>query len=159
MLIKRIYFNIEKRKTEEKMDAQNSTLTLELWDKFTRTYDRIKKVQTKHIFEKNLTAPQYSVLEALYKNGTMPLKKISEELMVTGANITCVIDNLEKEEYVKRVHSKSDRRVINAELTEKGKQKVTQIIPEYSNHLVRMISILSIEEQGHFVKMLEKLSA
>ncbi len=141
------------------MGSQNSTLTLELWDKFSRTYDRIKKVQTKHIFEKNLTAPQYGVLETLFKNGSMPLKKISEELMVTGANITCVVDNLEKEEYVKRVHSKEDRRVIHAELTEKGKQKVTQIIPEYSNHLVRMISILSEEEQWHFVKMLEKLSA
>jgi MarR family transcriptional regulator, 2-MHQ and catechol-resistance regulon repressor len=141
------------------MVGQNSSLPFELWDKFSRTYDKIKKVQTKHIFEKNLTAPQYGVLETLYKNGPMPLKKISEELMVTGANITCVVDNLEKEEYVKRVHSKDDRRVINAELTEKGKTKVTQIYPEYSNHLMKMISILSEEEQGHFVKMLEKLNA
>jgi len=141
------------------MNGQNGNLTFELWDKFSRAYDKIKKMQTKHIFEKNLTAPQYSVLETLYKNGPMPLKKISEELMVTGANITCVVDNLEKEDYVKRVHSRDDRRVINAELTEKGKIKVTQIYPEYSNHLHRMISILSEEEQNHLVRMLEKLNA
>ena len=36
------------------------------------------------------------------KKGSIPLKKISDELMVTGANITCVMDNLEKEDLVKK---------------------------------------------------------
>jgi MarR family 2-MHQ and catechol resistance regulon transcriptional repressor len=44
--------------------------------------------------------------------------------LVTGANITCVVDNLEKEDLVRRVPSKKDRRIINAELTDKGKEKI-----------------------------------
>ena len=36
--------------------------------------------------EEKLTAPQFNVLEVLEKSGSMPLKRISEELLVTGVN-------------------------------------------------------------------------
>jgi MarR family transcriptional regulator, 2-MHQ and catechol-resistance regulon repressor len=56
--------------------------------------------------------------------------------MVTGANITCIVDNLEKEEMVQRTYSKEDQRVILAGLTKKGKEKIESILPEYEKMLV-----------------------
>ena len=130
---------------------------LELWSKLTQAYDMVRKGHTKLVTQHNLTVPQFGVLEVLHENESMPLKKISELLLVTGANITCVVDNLEKEDLVQRVHSKEDRRIINAELTPKGRQKVDGIIPNYTKNISSLISNLSEAEQKELVRLLDKL--
>jgi len=97
-------------------------------------------------------------LDVLKRQGPMPLKRISEELMVTGANITCVVDNLEKEDLVRRVHSKEDRRIIMAELTDKGKEKIDQIIPQYVENMSTITSVLSENEQKELTRLLQRLN-
>lgn len=139
------------------MPNEKNKTALELWEKLSKAYDKVRKVQSKQMFEKNLTSPQFGVLEVLSKTGPVPLKKISEEMMVTGANITCVVDNLEKEGFVKRVPSKEDRRVILAELTQTGKAKIDSIIPEYSESMVSLTSVLSEHEQKELTRLLIKL--
>jgi len=87
----------------------------------------------------------------------MPLRRVSEELFVTGANITCVVDNLEKEDLVERIFSKEDRRVILANLTPKGKDKIKKIFPEYLTTLKDISDKLSENEQKQLVKLLSKI--
>lgn len=128
-----------------------------LWSKLSKAYDTVRKAHMKEMSRFDLTAPQFGVLEVLKKAGPLPLKKISEELMVTGANITCVVDNLEKEQLVQRVHSKTDRRIITAELTDKGKEKMEEIFPNYNQNLSQLFEIFSEEEQKVLIKLLEKL--
>jgi len=138
--------------------SEISTSSIVIWDKISKAYDKMRRVQSKQMYGQNLTAPQFGVMEVLNRLGSVPLKKISEELMVTGANITCVVDNLEKEEFVKRVPSKEDRRVILAELTPKGKEKLDQIMPEYVQNMATVISVLNEHEQKDLVKLLEKIN-
>jgi MarR family 2-MHQ and catechol resistance regulon transcriptional repressor len=130
---------------------------LDLWSKLTHAFDMVRKGHTKHISQYNLTVPQFGVLEVLNDNGAMPLKKISEVMLVTGANITCVVDNLEKEDLAKRVPSKEDRRIINAELTEKGKQKVASILPGYTKNISDLVGKLSDNEQKELMRLLDKM--
>jgi MarR family 2-MHQ and catechol resistance regulon transcriptional repressor len=111
------------------------------------------------MFGEKLTSPQFGVLEILLKTGPVPLKRISEEMMVTGANITCVVDNLEKEGFVRRIHSKEDRRVILAELTAIGKTKIDAVMPQYIENMATITSILSEHEQKELTKLLGKLQA
>jgi MarR family transcriptional regulator, 2-MHQ and catechol-resistance regulon repressor len=139
------------------MPTEKAKAALELWEKLSKAYDKVRKVQAKQMFEKSLTAPQFGVLEVLSKNGSVPLKKISEEMMVTGANITCVVDNLEKEGFVKRVPSKEDRRVILAELTPTGKAKIDSIMPAYSDNMAAVISVLNEHEQKELIRILTKI--
>lgn len=139
------------------MKTTKKKSVLDLWLKLTHAFHMVRKGHTKHISQYNLTVPQFGVLEVLNDNGAMPLKKISEILLVTGANITCVVDNLEKEDLVRRVHSKEDRRIINAELTEKGKEKVESILPGYTKNISSLVSKLSENEQKELVRLLEKM--
>jgi MarR family 2-MHQ and catechol resistance regulon transcriptional repressor len=118
---------------------------------------KINKALAKHMFAENITLPQFISMEILYRNGSVSLKTIASEYMVTGANITCIIDNLEKEEMVQRTYSKEDRRVILAGLTKKGKEKIESILPEYEKILVTFFSGLSVEEQKALIKILNKL--
>jgi MarR family 2-MHQ and catechol resistance regulon transcriptional repressor len=134
-------------------------VALDLFEKLSKAYDKAHKVQAKQMFEENLTAPQFGVLEIIYKSGPIPLKKIGEEMMVTGANITCVMDNLEKEGFVKRIYSKEDRRVILAELTAAGKSKIESIMPGYVENMTSFISVLNEHELKELTKYLTKLVA
>lgn len=135
-----------------------SKLALELWDSLQRAYDVMRKSQAKYTAEHNLTAPQFNVLEVLTKSGPVPLKRISEELLVTGANITCVVDNLEKENLVRRVPSKEDRRVIMAELTDEGKEKMNKIFPPFVKSMKEMAGVLTDTEQKELSNLLQKLN-
>lgn len=140
------------------MERMNTELALDLWTRLSKAYDKVRKDQMKQMAQEKLTAPQFNVLEVLSRRGPIPLKRISEELMVTGANITCVVDNLEKEDLVRRVHSKEDRRVINAELTEKGKEKINGILPEYAKQMANLVSVLNENEQRELANLLQKLA-
>lgn len=140
------------------MNDVKSKLALELWNKLFKAHGLVRKSHIKQMYSHNLTAPQFHVLEVLKEFGPMPLKRISEELLVTGANITCVMDNLEKDELVQRVPSKEDRRVINAVLTDKGNEKLEQIYPLYVESMKNMTRVLSEDEQSQLASLLEKLN-
>jgi MarR family 2-MHQ and catechol resistance regulon transcriptional repressor len=137
--------------------ADKKQSALDLWEKLSKAYDKVRKVQSKQMFEQKLTTPQFGVLEVLQKMGPVPLKKISEEMMVTGANITCVVDNLEKEGFVKRIPSKEDRRVIHADLTAQGRSKIESILPEYADSMASLLSSLNDHEQKELTRLLSKL--
>ncbi len=132
---------------------------LELWESLAKAYEAVRRSHTKHLYSHKLTGPQFGVLEVLTAKGSIPLKRISEQMNVTGANITCVIDNLEKEDLVKRVPSKQDRRVINAEITAKGKQKLDKIFPEHVKNIQSFATKLSENEQKTLAKLLKKLAS
>lgn len=139
------------------MENKPNNVVLELWDKLNHAFDSVKKAHSRQMYAHNLTAPQFHVLEVLQKTGPIPLKRISEELLVTGANITCVVDNLEKEDLVRRVPSKKDRRIINAELTDKGQEKIAKLFPEYSAGLSESMKGLTEGEKRNLIDLLQKI--
>ncbi len=140
------------------MENSNLYSSVEMWDRLTKAYEGIKKSFIKQISAFDLTAPQFGVLKVLFENGSLPLKKISEKLSVTGANITCVVDNLEKDNLVERVHSKRDRRIILAELTEDGKNKYLEILPKYESSILKLTQNLSEDEKKDLSHLLNKLN-
>ncbi|MCF8242687.1 MAG: MarR family winged helix-turn-helix transcriptional regulator [Melioribacteraceae bacterium] len=137
---------------------ERANTALELWSRLTKAHDAVRKAHVKQIATYKLTAPQFGVLEVLKTQGPVPLKRISEELLVTGANITCVVDNLEKEDLVRRVPSKEDRRIIMAELTEKGEQKFTEILPHYVDNMQNVTGVFSDDEKSELNRLLAKLA-
>lgn len=140
------------------MSTDKKQLSLELWDKLSKAYDKVRRMQSKQMFHEKLTTPQFGVLEILLKSGPIPLKKISDEMMVTGANITCVVDNLEKEGFVVRIHSKEDRRVILADLTDAGRAKINSIMPAYADNMSAALSVLNDAEMKELKRLFEKLN-
>ena len=141
------------------MSKLTKNLSSEIWKKYTTGYNIIGKQHMRKMAQYKLTTPQFNVLEVLFSSKSMPLKKISNELNVTGANITCVVDNLEKHELVVRVPSKEDRRIINAELTLKGQEVFQSVFPEYLDLLDETTKNLADNEKKEFIRLLDKLVA
>lgn len=138
-------------------DKMNRNLGWELWKKLTSTTENLEKSHTRRVSHLNLTNPQFNVLETLNSEGSLSLKDISKKLNVTGANITCVMDNLEKHNFAERIPSKTDRRIINAKMTEEGERVFNKITPVYLESINEETSKLNDEEKIQLLELLTKL--
>jgi MarR family 2-MHQ and catechol resistance regulon transcriptional repressor len=115
---------------------------LRLWIALARCYSSFAKAVSCKIHEYGLTTPQFGVLEALYHLGPLSLGDLADKLLVTGGNVTYVMDRLEQQGLVYRERSKDDRRVVQAKLTADGRGLVDGVFQghaEFIEHLTRHV--------------------
>lgn len=104
-----------------------------------------------------LTASQFGTLEALYHLGPMCQGEIGGKILKSSGNMTMVIDNLEKNGLVQRQRDQDDRRQVIVSLTEKGRERIANILPAHVASIVKQLGILSPEEQQTLGDLLRKL--
>jgi len=121
---------------------------------FQLIYHEIQKTLKKE----HLTLPQLDILVCLGRAKGLTLGEISERLMVTGGNITGVMDRLEKSGFVYRDRDNEDRRIIRAKLTPKGVLLHKDILPIFQKKWQEIVGILDLEEQRHLNRLLKKFS-
>ena len=105
----------------------------------------------------DLTFSQFAVLEALYHLGPMSAGEVSQKILKSGSNLTTVIDNLERDGFVRRERDANDRRVIHVHLTEVGANKLEAVLPGHVEALVEEFSVLSAKEQETLGELCKKL--
>lgn len=104
-----------------------------------------------------LTETQFGVLEALHHLGPMPQARLCERLLVSGSNLTTVIDNLEKGGLVRRDPNPEDRRAYLITLTESGKATISKAFPEHSARILTLMGALTQAEQRELSRLCKKL--
>ena len=102
------------------ISSDNDT-ALQLVSAMARGHGALMRELEREIALHQLTQPQFGVLEILARRGPVPLHELGKELLVSGGNITCVVDNLEKAGLVVRTRDTQDRRVIKAALALVGR--------------------------------------
>lgn len=137
--------------------GKKADLALGVWVKLARTFNVFHKRADEHIRTFGLTMPQFGVLEALGHLGAMTTGDLCKKLLVSGGNMTVVVNNLEKEKLVYRTQSEGDRRVITLDLTDKGKKLFGKIFPEHAAHIAALTASLTISEQQTLSGLLKKL--
>jgi MarR family 2-MHQ and catechol resistance regulon transcriptional repressor len=78
-------------------------------------------------------------------------------MLVTGGNITYVMDRLEEQGLVYRDRSPADRRVIQAKLTGKGRELIARVFPGHGEYIEMLSGHLSGGEQDSLRGLLKKL--
>ncbi len=137
--------------------GKEADLALSVWVKLARAYLTVEKLSSTHIRVFGLTEPQFGVLECLGHLGPLTLGELSRKRLVSGGNMTCVVDNLEKEGLVERVHGTSDRRTTMVRLTGKGRALFTKTFPDHADFIAGSLSVLSEREQETLGALLRKL--
>lgn len=137
--------------------GKRNNLALDLWTKLARSSSTFGKLTVKHIATFGLTEPQFGVLEALGHLGPLRLGELSRKRLVSGGNMTCVVDNLEKEGLVERIHSTEDRRQILVRLTAKGKILFDDIFVKHAEYIGQIASVITEQEQEALAALLKKL--
>lgn len=75
-----------------------------------------------------LTFPQWFIVKSLRRDGRRTAKELADILGVTPANVTGIVDRLERDGLVTRSRGNEDRRVVYVRLTEAGHRKAEEIL-------------------------------
>jgi MarR family 2-MHQ and catechol resistance regulon transcriptional repressor len=137
--------------------GKRASIALDMWVKLARASMTFGKLTLENIKSFGLTQPQFGVLETLGHIGPLTLGELSRKQLVSGGNMTCVVDNLEKEGIVERVHSTEDRRAIIIQLTPKGQSLFDGIFGTHARYVAEIASVLEEDEQRRLSDLLKKL--
>lgn len=119
---------------------------------------RLRQFQEQTLKETNLTLPQYYILTLLEVKDGRPLKELANRLSCTRADMTGIVDTMEKKDLVTRRLNHADRRSLLIKLTEKGRS-ILQATPSLEKMFAGCCcDALPADEAGELNRLLKKLS-
>jgi MarR family 2-MHQ and catechol resistance regulon transcriptional repressor len=96
------------------------------------------------------------VLEALYHLGPLSQGQLGVKILRSNANLTTVVDSLEKKKLVLRKRAGEDRRKITVQLTGDGIELISRVFPRHAQVVTREMEFLSDDEKSALEKLLRK---
>jgi MarR family 2-MHQ and catechol resistance regulon transcriptional repressor len=132
-------------------------ISLDLYIALSRAQQWVNAHADRDIKKLGLNRTEFGVLELLYHKGPQPLQRIGTKVLMSSGNITYVIDKLEKKSLVCRKASSSDRRLIYAEITEKGSTFIEESFPNHIHVIENAVAGLTEEEQKVASQLLKKM--
>jgi MarR family 2-MHQ and catechol resistance regulon transcriptional repressor len=130
---------------------------LKLWVVLARCYSSFAQAEAARSKHEELTQPQFGVLEALAHLGPMKMCDLGGKLLMSGANLTGVIDRLETKGLVRRVMNTGDRRTYIIHLTETGGKRIAKIFSRHAKVIEELTSSLTSVEKRALTSLLKKL--
>ena len=105
------------------------------------------------------TVGRHALLRILYFSPERRLTQVevASEMQVTSANITFLVDGLEKAQLVRRVPSQTDRRTVYVELTEAGQLLTERLVPSMARFMARLTDGFSDVEKHQLSDLLDRL--
>lgn len=107
-----------------------------------------------------LTAPQFNLLMALAyqsESGHLSQSQLGRMLLVNRANVTGLVDRMEKAGWVSRGSDAADRRVNRVHLTAEGRRLLKRAEKAYLAGVERVMGALGADERSRLCKSLERL--
>jgi MarR family transcriptional regulator, organic hydroperoxide resistance regulator len=104
-------------------------------DNLRRIFQILNEQSKKVKKDTGLTGPQLWTIKIIHENGPINHSELSNRLYLHATTVGGIIDRLEKQNYVKRIRSKDDRRVVWIELTAKG-EALVKSAPEVAQGLL-----------------------
>jgi DNA-binding MarR family transcriptional regulator len=141
--------NIEQSQTRNNLERE---LEMSLRRLFRTLRKGLNELYTDYI-----PSNEFAVLQTLHKNSPLMASEIANELKVSSSHITAVTDRLVGKNYIQRVRSDSDRRIVYLEITEDGKKIANEMDLIKNEYLAIKFSNLSEEEMKLMVAASTKL--
>jgi len=104
------------------------------------------------------TLPRFDLMSQLwrYPEG-LKMNELSRHLMVTGGNITGIVDPLEKDGLVERTAEPADRRAYRVRLTRAGRKAFAEMARTHEEWIVELLAGFSRREHAEIYKLLGRL--
>ncbi|NIK76219.1 MarR family transcriptional regulator for hemolysin [Paenibacillus castaneae] len=106
----------------------------------------------------DVTPEQWSLLACLHEHDGITHKDLAIRIEKDPANITRLVDQLERKSLVSRVANPSDRRSQLLYITESGRASVIALAPIEASFVEQLISNLTEEEITAFKRTLLKIN-
>src|SRR6185437_21547 len=106
------------------------------------------------------TLPRFDLMAQLERHPEgLKMSELSELLMVTGGNVTAIVDQLEKEGLVERLEQPADRRAFRIRLTKAGEKSFAEMAREHEEWVVDLFAGVSRREQDELLRLLAKVKS
>ena len=121
----------------------------------TQMIERVVRARLRSRF--GTTLPRFDLMAQLERHREgLKMNELSRLLMVTGGNVTAIVDQLEKEGLVERLDEPADRRAFRIRLTRAGERTFGEMAHEHEEWVVGLLSGLSRREQDELLRLLAK---
>lgn len=132
---------------------------LKLWLRLLSCTTRIEGVIRNRLrTEFATTLPRFDLLAQLEREpDAMTMGELSQRLMVTGANVTGVTDQLEAEGLVRRAAHPSDRRAFTVHLTARGRRQFRRMAAIHEKWVIELFEGWDAKQQGQMYALLAGL--
>ena len=104
-----------------------------------------------------ITMEQLALLEVLSFHGDMNMTELSHTVWKQNANVTRIVDKLERQQLLERKPLEGDRRAYLLCITEKGEQLYKKLIPIVAEVYDDAVSCITKEEEAITISILKKM--
>jgi len=117
-----------------------------------------RQVRTRLRNRFDITLPRFDLMSQLERHPAgLKMNELSRLLMVTGGNITGIVDQLVKEGLVERVDDASDRRAWRVRLTRAGGKAFAEMARAHEEWVVELLSGLTRRDSDALMQLLARL--
>ena len=104
------------------------------------------------------TLPRFDLMAQLERHPEgLKMNELSRRLMVTGGNVTAIVDQLEKEGLVERLDEPADRRAFRIRLTRTGQKAFADMARAHEEWVVDLLAGLSRRDQDELLRLLARV--
>lgn len=143
----------------ENRHTSDGYLVAQAFNELSVFHELLEDVFEVHFARFGLSEPKFKALIQLYMTGNHGLSQsdLSKKLSVSRANITGLLERLEKDDLVVRKEDPSDKRVFRVYLTNKGSALIDAFIPIHNEYMHKVMSVLDKSEKETLILLLRKL--
>ncbi|HYL87846.1 MAG TPA: MarR family transcriptional regulator [Burkholderiales bacterium] len=147
------------RTDRETIARSDDHRALRIWLRLLTCTQMIERVVRSRLRERfGTTLPRFDLMAQLERHPEgLKMNELSRLLMVTGGNVTAIVDQLEKEGLVERLDEPADRRAFRIRLTRAGERTFGEMAGEHEDWVLGLVSGLSRREQDELLRLLAKV--
>lgn len=108
--------------------------------------------------ESGLTGPQLILMRAIVELGDVTIKQLSSHTNMSQATATTILDRLERNGYVDRIRSVTDKRKVHAVLTDAGREVFNNAPKPLQEHFIHRFQKLDEWEQTLLLSSVQRIS-
>ena len=105
-----------------------------------------------------LTTPQILLLQAIRDKGQVTIGELANEVNLSQATVTAILDRLEKRHLVYRKRSEQDKRKVHANLTVKATHILKNSPIPLQDHFARQFAELEEWEQNMIISAVQRIA-
>jgi DNA-binding MarR family transcriptional regulator len=104
-----------------------------------------------------LTYNDLRTFELIEAKGTANMRVLADQLHLPMSTLTGITDKLVKKDFINRMRNDDDRRVVQVNLTELGKEMILLSKSAHTSVSEGILNALSDREQDEFLRLLKKV--
>lgn len=139
------------------MKTGNNNTSFEIWGLVTSIYRKWYREAEKRLINNGLSIMEYRILRRLMEVGPQPMVKLAESNMITQGWVTSLVDRLELKDYVERIRSNTDRRVVNIAATAKGTEFYKKIMELHEEFISKTMSFMDRDDMETLKTLLKRV--